>query len=308
MSSESRSIIEALDGIRDVLENQTPVESKAVIETLNRIRVALEHRVSEAIDKIRVELTSSSAFALASPGADAIGSSIPTGIIEFPKIAQGPVEQVLAFTTDEEIFLRGVQEGDPFFSSHGVLVDFQHNRLPGMFSRLSFPIGNVDIRDVNVWPRPQPDPFDKPPQDERPTEKHGFSKQAYFFDSGSSSLVTVGPSLPKVIRLNEGGAQFWVGSTGVITQGTGKYEGARGISAYNGSSYFETWPESPDELFAMLQKGFKAFVSAYFKLVLKDHVIEPVIIAPHQTQDEAKRTRQSKAPARTRAKPDSRAR
>jgi len=295
MAYKSTSIIEALDGIRGALERQVDDESKSEVE---------------AIDGARESLASSSADVPLTSSASVFASVAHTGIIQFPKIALGPVEQVLAFTTDEEIFLKGVQEGAPFFSSHGVLVDFQHNPLPGMFSRLSFPIGNVDIRDVNVWPRTQPEPFDEPPQDERPTEKHGFSKQAYFFDDGDSSLVTVGPSLPKVIRLKEGGAQFWVGSTGVITQGTGKFEGARGISAYNGSSHFETWPESQEELFAMLQKGFKALVSAYFKLVLKDHVIEPVVIGPPLTQEKAESpgTPQSKERAETKGKPGSRAR
>jgi len=65
-----------------------------------------------------------------------------------------------------------------------------------------------------------------------------------------------------------------VGSNGVITQGTGKYKGARGISAYNGSSTFQTWPESQDEQFEMLSKGFNALVSAYFKLVLEPDIDE----------------------------------
>lgn len=200
-------------------------------------------------------------------------SSSQTNNIEYPLIAKGPLERVLAFTTDEEIFLKGLPD-NPFFSSHGVLVDFQHKPLPGMFSRLSFPIKRVNIDDANLWPPLQPEPFDGPDLYEVHANKNGFSKQAYFFDSGASSLVTVGPSLPKIIRLNRGGAQFWVGSTGVITQGTGKYQGARGVAAYNGSADFETWPETQAEQFEMLSKGFKALVSAYFKLVLAPDIAE----------------------------------
>jgi hypothetical protein len=195
------------------------------------------------------------------------------GNIEYPLIAQGPLETVLAFTTDEQIFLKGLPD-NPYFSSHGVLVDFQHNRLPGMFSRLSFPIRDVDVDDASQWPPVQPEPFDQPPLYEVHANKNGFSKQAYFFDGGESSLVTVGPSLPKIVRLKGGGGQFWVGSNGVITQGTGKYKGARGISAYNGSSIFQTWPESQDEQFEILSKGFNALVSTYFKLVLEPNIDE----------------------------------
>ena len=202
-------------------------------------------------------------------------TSVSAGNIEYPLIAQGPLEKVLAFTTDEQIFLKGLPD-NPYFSSHGVLVDFQHNRLPGMFSRLSFPIKGVDVGDANVWPPVQPEPFDEPTLYEVHANRNGFSKQAYFFDGGESSLVTVGPSLPKIIRLRGGGAQFWVASNGVITQGTGKYKGARGISAYNGSSIFQSWPESEDAQFAMLSNGFNALVSAYFKLVLGSDVVEYV--------------------------------
>ncbi len=201
-------------------------------------------------------------------------SSVQSGAIEYPLIAQGSVERVLAFTTDEKIFLKGLPD-NPYFSSHGVLVDFQHNPLTGMFSRLSFPIKGVDVGDSNLWPPVQPEPFEEPELHKLHANKNGYSKQAYFFDAGDSSLVTVGPSLPKIIRLKRGGAQFWVGSNGVITQGTGRYKGARGIAAFNGSANFETWPEKQEKQFEMLSKGFKALVSAYFKLVLGPDVVEP---------------------------------
>jgi len=193
--------------------------------------------------------------------------------IEYPLITRGPVEHVLAFTTDELIYLKGLPD-NPYFSSHGVLVDFQHNPLPGMFSRLSFPIKGVDVGDANLWPPVQPEPFDEPQLYQAHANKNGYSKQAYFFDGGESSLVTVGPSLPKIIRLKRGGAQFWVGSNGVIAQGTGRYKGARGIAAYNGSANFETWPKKQEEQFEMLSNGFKALVSAYFKLVLEPDIVE----------------------------------
>jgi hypothetical protein len=56
----------------------------------------------------------------------------------------------------------------------------------------------------------------------------------------------------------------------VITQGTGRFKGARGISSYNGSAYFESFPEAREEQIKVLQLGFNALVSAYFKLVLKE--------------------------------------
>lgn len=236
MADESRNVIAALDGIRDVLASfgrASGIDSPRVAEE------PLEQELSFGGDSA----------------------------IDFPRIAEGPLEQVLAFTSDEKIFLKGLPD-DPYFSSQGVLVDFQHNVLPGMTSRLSFPIKDLNIDDAFTFPPVQPEPFDEPPRDFTNTTGHGFSKQAYFF-GGGDSLVTVGPSLPKIGRLKGGGAQFWVGSIGVITQGTGKYEGARGVSVYNGSAFFKNFPESREEQIKILQLGFKALVSSYFKLVLK---------------------------------------
>jgi hypothetical protein len=237
MANHSKSVTEALDRIRKVLESQTAGGStQSAVQTLDSYRAALE-------------------------------LSGVASVIEFPRIANGRVEHVLAFTSDEQIVLKDFPD-NPYFSSHGFLVDFDHNPFQGMSSQLSFPIKGLDINTVFQWPVEQPAPFDRPPLDNTNVTENGYSKQAYFFGDGSS-LVTVGPSLPKITLLKGGGAQFWVGSNGVITQGTGKYEGARGVSSYNGGAFFETWPESFDKQIELLQKGFNAFVSAIFKLVFK---------------------------------------
>jgi hypothetical protein len=188
------------------------------------------------------------------------------GIIEYPCIRQGK-ETVFAFTSDEVITLKGPKE-NPYFSTHGTLTDFEHRIIDGCWSQLSFPIRGLDLRSLYVWPPEQPGPFDKPEQnDPEVTSTKVYSKQAYFFDDGESSLVTVGPSLPKVVRLKEGGAQFYVSSIGVISQGTGKYKGAEGISSYCGSAHFDNWPADEEKLFERLRESFKAMVSAYFKFV-----------------------------------------
>ena len=49
---------------------------------------------------------------------------------------------------------------------------------------------------------------------------------------------------------------------------------SRPTTAYNGSSIFQTWPESQDEQFEMLSNGFNALVSTYFKLVLEPNIDE----------------------------------
>jgi hypothetical protein len=219
MSDESRSVVQALDSIRNVL------------------------------------------------------ASYAGSTIEYPQLANGPIEQVLAFNNNEYIALKDSTTPHPYFSSHGILTDLQHRPLPGSKVETTFPVDLATLPDSFQWPPVQNPPFDAPPVDNAHTTGNGYSKQAYFFDGGVNSLVTVGPSLPKIAPLKNGGAQFWVGSIGVISQGTGKYEGVRGASVYLGSAYLPVWPDSFEEQTKILATGFTALVSTYFKLVpKKDHV------------------------------------
>lgn len=196
------------------------------------------------------------------------------GVIEYPKIANGPVEVVLAFNNHEHIKLEGPDKA-PYFSSHGPLTDLQANTLPGTRVATTFPVDPKKFAETGTWPLHQIEPFDEPPVDfSQGVTNHGYSKQAYYFNNDQDWFVTVGPSLPKIARTKEGGAQFWVGSIGVIAQGGGIYKGARGVATYVGSGFFEEWP--PDNDFVgqikLLREGFKALIGTYVKVVLKDHV------------------------------------
>lgn len=188
----------------------------------------------------------------------------------FPQLTSGPVERVLAFNNDEEIRLHNLDGKEdpklgPFFSSHGVLTDVWSQVIPGSRVETTFPVDPSIIEGGNTQPDPQKKPFDRPPVDEKNTTGNGYSKQAYYFEDGY--FVTVGPSLPKIVRLANGGAQFWVGSIGVITQGTGVFEGARGVTTYVGSAYLEKWPEKFEDQAKILVKGFKARIGTFVKFV-----------------------------------------
>ncbi len=211
-----------------------------------------------------------------------------SGNIEYPQIANGPVEHVLAFNNDEYIALKDPEGEHPYFSSHGVLTDLQHRELPGSKVETTFPVDRSKLGESFLWPPQQLPPWDGPPVDNRYTTGHGYSKQAYFFGDGSS-LVTVGPSLPKIGILKGGGAQFWVASLNVVAQGTGKYAGAHGTAVYIGSAHLKTWPASFPEQAVILAKGFKALVGTYFKLVLAENLAD---VAPP-----AKVARPAPAPA-----------
>lgn len=192
------------------------------------------------------------------------------GNYHYPRIANGPVEQVLAFNNDEVIKLHPPDDpkGLPYFSSHGHLTDLQGHRIPGSKVETTFPVDPNIIEGGNTYPKKQPRPFDRPPLDPKNADGVGYSKQAYFFENGY--FVTVGPSLPKIVRLKDGAAQFWVGSIGVITQGTGVFDGVKGVATYVGSAYLEEWPEKFEEQQKILAEGFKANIGTFVKYVPKD--------------------------------------
>jgi hypothetical protein len=144
--------------------------------------------------------------------------------------------------------------------------------LPGTRVATTFPVDPTKFNETETWPPRQYEPFDSPPLDFTNTTNHGYSKQAYFFENDRDSFVTVGPSLPKIVRTANGGAQFWVGSIGVIAQGTGRYDGARGVTTYVGSGYFDVWPTSFEEQIRLLRAGFRALIGTFVKVVLRENV------------------------------------
>jgi hypothetical protein len=257
--AKSSTVRDALEGIRIALERQSAEDSKVVIEAFDRLRRDLELKtadekkaVLDALESLRKDLKSYRA----------------AGIIDYPRIANGPVEVVLAFNNDEHIKLLGPDKA-PYFSSHGPLTDLDGNKLPGTRVATTFPVDPKKFNETETWPLPQNEPFDQPPLDNANVTGHGYSKQAYYFDEDKNWFVSVGPSLPKITRTKDGGAQFWVGSIGVIAQGKGRYEGARGVTTYVGSGHFDKWPDSFPEQMKLLRAGFRALIGTYVKVVLK---------------------------------------
>ena len=198
---------------------------------------------------------------------------MPEGNINEPQLAIGPVEKVLAFNVKARITLIPAGASTPaYFSSVGVITDLRGQPLKGSRSETALPTDPAALPLVFKWPNEQGAPFSKiPPNvDSTNVSTLGFSKQEYFFgDEDPSSLVTVGPSLPKITLLKDGGAQFWVGSVGAVSQGTGKYLGAKGMAAYDGGAFFKSWPSNPADVLKLLEAGFEALVATYFKVVLK---------------------------------------
>jgi hypothetical protein len=208
------------------------------------------------------------------------------GEYSYPEIKNGRFENVLAFNNDEHIHLVEDDKG-LHFSSEGKLTDLQHRPIPGSAVQTTFPVQQKDFDGAPKWPDEQTKPWNGPPLNNKNTTANGYSKQTYFFnntrpiefedlakttwesiaDYYQDCFVTVGPSLPKITPLSKGGAQFWVGSIGVVTQGIGEYKEVHGVSVYIGSAYLPKWPVDQKDQIEILKKGFDARVGTYFKFV-----------------------------------------
>ena len=208
------------------------------------------------------------------------GDGLPCGTANYPQLAIGPVEEVIAFNNDETIQLKIDAAGNPYFSSFGYLTDLCHKKLPGSSVRTTFPVDSRQFPNTVVFPPKQAEP-EYDPDGHRggltpPNAKHllkiaeatanGYSIQAYWLNK-DDYFETVGPSVPKIARLDGGGAQFWVGSIGVITQGAGRFKGAKGVATYVGSGYFSEWPTETDKQLALLQMPFRAQIGTFVKFV-----------------------------------------
>jgi hypothetical protein len=257
--------------------------------------------LTEALDRLRETLAALLPAGMPRHGHDeAAFGTIDDALkaFSYPNIASGKKEHVLAFNNDEHISLRGLPDDInnirqaqlkqihdkpstwPFFSSHGPLTDLHGRVLRGSRVETSFPVDPLLFGDTGNFPPVPPFPYDQPPVEpgdpdyqnpNLPGKDIGFSKQAYFL-TDDDWFVTVGPSLPKIALLANGGAQFWVGSIGLISYGYGHFANARGVTTYVGSGYFAEWPDSiPDQL-KKLRDGFRALVGTYVKVVFEDEL------------------------------------
>jgi hypothetical protein len=230
-----------------------PEKSNSVIEALDRMREAL---------------------ALPFPaGASAPSSSHPrtrSGDVVgfcFPNLVIGPLEEVLIFDVVCRASLTVESATDAYFHVWGNFIEINGTPIVGGTFDTVFPLKIANVSEALVWPDPQWGPFDRPPVHHTHTGPGGYSKTSFAFGDGSE-IVTVGPSIPKLVVMREGPGQLWVTSVGVITGGRGRYAGAKGLCALNGSGYFPTAPDfSTPEGRQILIDGFPVKVSVNFKLI-----------------------------------------
>lgn len=251
----SKNVVEAIDRLREPTPpgfsyGNGPGAGKANGGNGAAAKLGRSKSVVEALDRLREELG--------------------TGI-DFSQLAIGP-EEVLLFASDDTIFLKVTSPTEGYFTSQAPLTDIWGRRLPGSVEA-ALPVKFADLGGTTQWPKPQKSPFDQPPVDSTNVSDIGFAKNFFDFGNGNT-IVTVGPSLPKLTLLKNGGAQFWESSCQAISQGTGKYEGARGLLAFVGSAYFSSFPDPSDgqKVVEKLAQGFPARLTRCIKLVRKGNL------------------------------------
>jgi hypothetical protein len=191
--------------------------------------------------------------------------------IEYSQHAISPLERVFVYRSEDTVSLRdvGVAEKTPYFYSDGYLIDFSGRKLPGSQILAALPVDLARLADTFTWPPRQSEPFGELPVDSTNVNV-GFARNSFQFGDGNS-VVSVGAAVPKILKLKSGGAMLWVTSAQVITQGTGKFAGARGIQSFAGTSYFTQWPISPEEQVGILTRPFKAKINRCIRAVLKEN-------------------------------------
>lgn len=189
--------------------------------------------------------------------------------LEYPRLSIVPAEEVLVFESEDDVVLKDVNVTGktPYFASVGYLTDLYGKKLERSQILAALPVNISAIGETYQWPPIQREPYGELPVDSANVNV-GFARNSFDFGDGNS-IVCVGTALPKILPLKEGGAMFWVVSSQLITQGTGKYAGARGIESFSGSSYFPVWPSSPEGQVGVLMRGFKAKIHRCIKVVLK---------------------------------------
>lgn len=183
--------------------------------------------------------------------------------ISFPAITSSQYEEVLVFSNLGQGWLTLEGEQAPYWHLEGPLYQLNGREVDGGYYDATFPFDPSTISQISQWPPAQGGPFKQPPVYGTATESGGFSKAGFTFSDGSQ-LVGVGPSVPKVTYLRDGSFQLWVSVAGVITFGSGRYAGARGLHTALGSSWFQ---QPPNIQTGEGLRGFTERVLAVFKVI-----------------------------------------
>ncbi len=111
-------------------------------------------------------------------------------------------------------------------------------------------------------PAPNP-PFDEPKGPVPETSPRAYTKAIWQFGDGSS-ITAVGPAMLYLQKYSDDSHIFLVAVSAIITNGTGKYEGARGVKTALGSTFV---PKGANIFDAPPDKPFGAVTVETFRVI-----------------------------------------
>lgn len=172
------------------------------------------------------------------------------GNIEFDTPAQGPDEIVIVFNADPcTVKLIQADGGLSWKLDCSTFTTLSGSPVaPPTSYTGSFPVDPKTLPDIFAWPPPgtQSPPYDDgiiDPTVAKAVATMGPAKENVSFADGSS-VASAGPSLARITKVGGGNAgYFWATTAALITNGTGKYKGARGLSTLFGGAYLKKLPD-----------------------------------------------------------------
>jgi len=164
------------------------------------------------------------------------------GIAERSGVAGLTPREAFTDRDREEVLIRYVI-GTGVFSKDGkyINIDTKAYKLNGEDDGTYIGVDEpmfADITETFNRPDPPEPPFDKPAGPMIRVTPLSYSKGLRTFPDGST-ITAIGPANLHVVFYVDRAAQFWVTSNLVITGGTGRYEGARGVKIVGGSTWVE---------------------------------------------------------------------
>ena len=147
-------------------------------------------------------------------------------------------EHDAAVSPDEEVIVRyGVGEGnilqDPQYITLHITM-FKADGTPGGYYKgIQQAAGPFNLQQLMAKPPMPPAPIDQPQG--IPTLPIGGNYKSTWWFNDQDSITAVGPSNPFLAPLRDGSMIFMTTAMGLITGGTGQYEGASGVKSAVGS-------------------------------------------------------------------------
>jgi len=137
----------------------------------------------------------------------------------------------------------------------------------GTWEGVDAPVSLPALQEAQDLTRPAnpEEPFDKPEPPVKQVNILTHSKGVWKFADGSS-ITAIGPANVRIVLFPNNATELWVTGEQIITNGTGRYEGAQGLKTVGGSS----WVRPGRPLF--IPEPFSAKTVEVFRIVRREFI------------------------------------